>query len=161
MAVLQAHQRRDGSLGFALPDAVAALYRKAGPAVTFEPVVGADRRPGAGAGDRYSAWVGPELPPDVLVTAELDIHPGTQACGVLVRASDDAEDAYSVRLEPLRNRLVLDRWPRGSTGPSSGRRGVTCRTRWSWSVRWRSRPGGTGSRSTSITASASRWSTGR
>ena len=116
MAVLQAHQRPDGTLGFGLPEAVRALYSQTDPSARFAPVGDADPRPGAGAEDRYSAWLGPVLPGEALVTAELTIRPGTQACGILLRASDDAEDGYSLRLEPLRNRLVLDRWPRGRTG---------------------------------------------
>ncbi|HEX2856691.1 MAG TPA: GH32 C-terminal domain-containing protein [Propionibacteriaceae bacterium] len=117
MAVLQAHQRPDGSLGFGLPDAVRALYRPVSGSATFDPLHGAHRRPGAGAADRYAAWIGPDVAAEALLTVDLDIHEGTQACGVLLRSSDDGEDAYALRLEPLRNRLVLDRWPRGSTGP--------------------------------------------
>lgn len=117
MAVVRAHQRGDGSLAFGLPDGVRALYGPGAAGVAFEPVDGADRRPGAGAADRYAAWLGPEVPGEALLTVDLDIHPGTQACGVLLRSSDDGENAYALRLEPPRNRLVFDRWPRGSTGP--------------------------------------------
>ena len=117
MAVLQAHQRPDGSLGFGLPEGVRAAYHPAGDVEEFEPLDRADRRPGARAGDRYAAWIGPDVPPEALITVDLDIHAATQACGVLLRASDDGEDAYALRLEPLRHRLVLDRWPRGRTGP--------------------------------------------
>ncbi len=116
MAVLQARQLHDGSLGFGLPDGLRDLYESVGLPTRFEPVDGADPQPGAGSADRYSAWVGPVAPAECLVTVDLSIQPGTQACGVLLRASDDAEDAYALRLEPLRNRLVLDRWPRGTTG---------------------------------------------
>ena len=41
--------------------------------------------------------------------------PVTGIVGLLV-ASDDGESAYLLRLEPVRGRLVLDRWPRGRTG---------------------------------------------
>lgn len=121
MSVLQAHQNDDGSLGFMLPDSITTLY---GTEVTdgadlrnaLEPLDGADVRPGAASASRYSAWIGPQLPAEVLVTAEFDIHEGTHACGLLLRASDEGEMAYVLRLEPLRNRLVFDRWPRGRTG---------------------------------------------
>lgn len=121
MAVLQAHQNADGSLGFGLPRAVVGLYRTEGRSRAdiggvLTPLNGADARPGAGATTRHSAWLGPQMPADVLVTAVFEIEGGTHACGLLLRASDDGEDAYILRLEPLRNRLVFDRWPRGRAG---------------------------------------------
>lgn len=117
MSVLRARQQADGSLAFALPQSVIDSYThvtdiRAG----LRPLDGADDRVGAGATTRYSAWVGPELPTEAMITAEFDIRTDTQACGVLLRCSDDAEEAYAFRLEPLRNRVVLDRWPRGTTG---------------------------------------------
>jgi beta-fructofuranosidase len=117
MSVLHARQLDDGSLAFGLPEAVIALYDQVTDMLgELTPLDGADERPGAGATDRYAAWLGPQLPREGLITAEFDIAPGTQACGILLRSSDDAEQAYSLRLEPLRHRLVLDRWPRGTTG---------------------------------------------
>lgn len=37
---------------------------------------------------------------------------GTQGCGVFLRASEDLEEAYYIRLEPHRSRMVFDAWPR-------------------------------------------------
>lgn len=117
MSVLKARQRPDGSLAFTLPKSVTDLYTE----VTdirgdLQPLDAADEKPGTGSTTRYSAWVGPELPAEALIRAEFDIRAGTHACGLLLRCSDDAEEAYAFRLEPLRNRVVLDRWPRGTTG---------------------------------------------
>ncbi|MBT8160900.1 MULTISPECIES: glycoside hydrolase family 32 protein [Arthrobacter] len=117
MSVLQARQRPDGSLAFDLPTSVKDLYSQSTDiAGDLSPTDGSHARPGAGAADRYKAWLGPLLPTETLILAEFDIHPGSQACGVLLRASDDGEQGYALRLEPQRNRLVLDRWPRGRTG---------------------------------------------
>ncbi|GAB3794163.1 beta-fructofuranosidase [Humibacter antri] len=122
MSVLRATQRADGTLAFGLPRSVLELYGaglhdgRASILDTLTPLDGADARPGAGADSRHSAWLGPELPREALVTAEFDIHPGTHACGLLLRASADGENAYILRLEPLRGRLVFDRWPRVRTG---------------------------------------------
>ncbi|MCU1527942.1 MAG: glycoside hydrolase [Frondihabitans sp.] len=117
MSVLQAHQQADGALRFDLPDAVKAAY-VAQEDITddFVAVNGAAARTGEGAHDRYAAWIGPVLADDAVIAVELDIDDGTQACGVLLRTSDDGEDGYALRLEPQRHRLVLDRWPRGRTG---------------------------------------------
>ncbi|WP_031262223.1 GH32 C-terminal domain-containing protein, partial [Curtobacterium sp. B18] len=66
--------------------------------------------------DPVASWIGPRLPTEALVTIELDVAPDTRSFGVLLRTSDDAEAGYALRLEPDRSRLVLDRWPRGTTG---------------------------------------------
>jgi beta-fructofuranosidase len=132
MSVLRARQRADGTLAFGLPRAVVEHYGSSlgndglgerggasGGASVLDDVVpldGADADPGHGAETRHAAWLGPELPPEALITAEFDVRPGTHACGLLLRASDDGESAYLLRLEPVRGRLVLDRWPRGRTG---------------------------------------------
>jgi beta-fructofuranosidase len=117
MATLQAHQRPDGSLGFDLPETVKAAYRRPTTVTDeFTPLNAASETVGAGAQHRYAAWVGPRLPTEAIVAIDLDIAEGTQSCGVLLRASEDGEQAYALRLEPQRHRLVLDRWPRGRTG---------------------------------------------
>ena len=117
MATLQAHQRPDGSLRFDLPDAVQAAYRhESDVTAQLEPVNGADGTVGNGATTRYASWVGPELPAEALVVADVVIEPGTASLGLLLRTSDDGEEGYALRLEPDRNRVVFDRWPRGSTG---------------------------------------------
>ena len=68
--------------------------------------------------DRFAAWLGPTLPDPCLVTATLDIASGNAKCGLLLRTDDTAEAGYELRLEPGRNRVVFDRWPRGHTGPA-------------------------------------------
>ncbi|WP_308220617.1 glycoside hydrolase family 32 protein [Humibacter sp. RRB41] len=117
MSVLRARQLQDGSLAFGLPTSVTSLYGRSTDVLgALEPLDGADERVGAGAETRHATWLGPELPADGLVTAEFDIREGTHACGILLRTSDDGETACVLRLEPLRHRIVFDRWPRGTTG---------------------------------------------
>ena len=115
--MLEATQETDGTLGFGLPCEIVASFAQS-ETVQLVPVDGAAAEPGTGATDRFSAWLGPTLPDPCLVTVTLDIASGTQACGLLVRTADTAETGYELRLEPGRNRVVLDRWPRGRTGPS-------------------------------------------
>ena len=66
-------------------------------------------------------------------SSRFDIAPGTTECGVLLRASDDGDEGYVIRLEPRRGRLVFDRWPRRRTGDGAvadlGRRAVRRRAR--------------------------------
>lgn len=117
MSVLRARQLPDGSLGFGLPPVVTSRYSDVRDLrLGLRPLDGADTTVGHGALDRYAAWIGAELPAEAIVEAELEIAPSTQACGILLRSSDDGETGYIVRLEPQRNRLTFDRWPRPTTG---------------------------------------------
>ena len=51
-----------------------------------------------------------EMPAECLIEATVTFAPGLTNCGLLLRASDDLESYYQVRLEPAKNRVVLDRW---------------------------------------------------
>ena len=51
-----------------------------------------------------------EMPDECLIEATVTLAPGLTNCGLLLRASDDLESYYQVRLEPAKNRVVLDRW---------------------------------------------------
>ena len=117
LAVLEATQETDGTLGFGLPPELAATFAQS-ETVQLVPVDGAATDPGSGAPDRYTAWLGPTLPDPCLVTATLDIGSGNHKCGLLLRTDDTAEAGYELRLEPGRSRVVFDRWPRGRTGPA-------------------------------------------
>lgn len=117
LAVLEAHQEDDGTLAFGLPREVVATYGD-GQDVQVAPLDGADAVPGQGAIDRYAAWIGEPVPGRCLITLTVDVDPGTQSFGLLLHAGPDGEDATIVRLEPQANRLVMDQWPRGRTGPA-------------------------------------------
>jgi beta-fructofuranosidase len=71
------------------------------------------------APDGYeSAITADEAPEQLLLRVEVDIAPGTRECGLLLRATADGDHSYILRLEPQRNRIVFDRWPRSRTGPA-------------------------------------------
>ncbi|NNG40395.1 glycoside hydrolase [Flexivirga sp. ID2601S] len=109
MATLQLAQNADGTLRFALPDTLLASFDRPGqagvPLTTLH------------APDGYAAVVGSApLPRQGLLRVTLEIAAGTTECGLLLRATDDGDQAHAIRLEPKRNRLVQDRWPRRRTG---------------------------------------------
>lgn len=109
LAVLEAEQAPDGTLRFHPPQEVSTTFdapiAALSPATTLE-------APGG-----YADLVLPErVPSSFKVDALLDITAGTTECGVLLRASMDGDEAYVLRLEPRRGRLVFDRWPRRHTG---------------------------------------------
>lgn len=110
MSVLEAEQQADGSLAFHPTREMRSTFEDAPPSVFDEGAV-------LEADDTYTHVLsGEDAPESFRFVATLDIGPGTTECGVLLRASTDGDEHYAFRLEPKRNRLVFDRWPRKSTG---------------------------------------------
>lgn len=109
MSVLEATQRDDGTLAFHPADELRKTFSEpAGESISGTRL---------SAPDGYSDLLSPEDAPDAFrVVARLDIAENTSECGVLLRASADGDEGYSLRLEPKRGRLVFDRWPRRATG---------------------------------------------
>ena len=109
LSVLEAEQNPDGTLRFHPPVELAESFDRRVAAVSSGTVLTAP--------DGYADLVLPEaVPPAFRVDAVFDIAAGTTECGLLLRASGDGDEGYVLRLEPRRNRLVFDRWPRRRTG---------------------------------------------
>ena len=111
MAVLEADQDPDGTLAFRLPDEFAASF-------SVPVASGFSALPASLYGaDRFAQLIGDaDLPDSYLLTAEIDIATGVEEVGLLVRATADGDQAGAIRLEPRRDRVVFDRWPRALTG---------------------------------------------
>jgi beta-fructofuranosidase len=121
LAVHEAVQAADGTLGFRIPTALRESFTEV-TVPEFVDVIG-DWVGTAGflslaAPDGYGVTVAPDAPDQFLLDLELDIGADTTECGVLLRTSADGDEGYVVRLEPRAGRLVFDRWPRRSTGPA-------------------------------------------
>ncbi|MGN7970377.1 family 43 glycosylhydrolase [Microbacterium sp. 22296] len=109
LSVLEAEQNPDGSLRLHPPVELAESFDRGIASVASGTVL---RAP-----DGYADLLLPEsIPATFRVDAVFDIAAGTSECGLLLRASADGDEGYALRLEPRRNRLVFDRWPRRSTG---------------------------------------------
>jgi beta-fructofuranosidase len=119
LAVHEAVQQEDGTLAFRMPTAIPATFGAPAP-VEFRPVVGSWSAAGGSwrgaAPDGYAAAVSARVTQQYLLEAQIEISPGTTECGLILRASEDADEGYIVRLEPKRARMVFDRWPRRRTG---------------------------------------------
>ena len=114
MSVLEAEQRADGTLAFHPPTELRETFGENGAPGAVTPVA-----PGTvlSAPDGYTdAISSADAPASFRLVTRFDIAPGTTECGVLLRASADGDEGYVLRLEPKRDRLVFDRWPRSSTG---------------------------------------------
>jgi beta-fructofuranosidase len=112
MSILEARQNADGTLAFSFARELVESFTDQVP-MTF------DRQfPMAiQAADGYMSLVSSEiLPAQFYAKAEVEIDARTTEIGLLLRSSADGDISYIVRLEPKRNRLVFDRWPRTITG---------------------------------------------
>ena len=108
-------QRDDGTLDVRLPATVREQWSAPQP-VAWSGGIGdwtaqADGVALAAPDGWACAEAGP-LPAQFRVEATISFDAATRACGIMLRTSDDLEQGYYVRLEPARQRLVLDRWPR-------------------------------------------------
>jgi len=120
LVVHELAQRADGTLAVRPPASVAQAFGRPAP-VALQPGLGDCRIVGnaaelAAPGSFACASAGP-LPARCRLAATVEFAPGTCGCGLALRLSDDLEQAYYIRLEPGRNRLVLDRWPRPGDVP--------------------------------------------
>jgi beta-fructofuranosidase len=108
-------QAPDGTLAVRAPRPVLASFTSL-VASSPVPLLGAWKMLGniftAPAVGRFSALAYGAMPDECLIEMTLRYQPGTLGCGVLLRAADDLERYYMVRLEPANRRLVIDRWPR-------------------------------------------------
>lgn len=109
MSVLEAEQRDDGTLAFhpaqELRETFTDQVENSFPVAQLT------------APDGYADILTEEDAPDAFrLVARFDIAENTSECGILLRASADGDEGYSLRLEPKRGRLVFDRWPRCATG---------------------------------------------
>jgi beta-fructofuranosidase len=66
---------------------------------------------------RFSALTLGDLPQECLVEVEMTYAEGTANLGLLLRAGETLDGYYQVRLEPNRQRVVFDRWPRPGDQP--------------------------------------------
>lgn len=113
LSVLEARQNADGSLAFAIPEEHLDSFCDTSPVA-----LDADLPATLDAPDGYAAALSADVVPlRSYVRLVLDIQPGTTECGLLLRAAADGDESYVLRLEPKRHRMVLDRWPRSTTGP--------------------------------------------
>lgn len=109
LSVLEAEQRADGTLRLHPPREFADTFG--------EPAAGLPDGTVLRAPDGYADSLAPgEAPRAFRLRARFEIAPHTTECGILLRASEDGDESYVLRLEPRRGRMVFDRWPRLRTG---------------------------------------------
>jgi beta-fructofuranosidase len=113
-------QGPDGSLSVKAPSSVEGAFSRS---VQFQMEKGIGQceiEPSGvriAAPDSFGCTVSGDLPRAAKIEVTVDFEENTRGCGVMLRASEDLEEAYYIRLEPGRARLVLDSWPRPGDKP--------------------------------------------
>lgn len=109
LSLLEAVQREDGTLDVRVPAEVLAADATAHDAGLAPTTVHAPTG--------YASTVGEhELPDRFTARLDLGLDPEGRSCGILLRTDAEGETGYVLRLEPRAGRMVLDRWPRPTTG---------------------------------------------
>jgi beta-fructofuranosidase len=120
LAVHELSELPGGGLAVSLPAGIRDSFDE-GVATSVEPVMGdwlvepASSASVRADGRHALARAGTMTDP-CLISVNLRFEAGTRACGLTLRMGEDPDEAYSIRLEPGRGRLVFDRWPRRRTG---------------------------------------------
>jgi beta-fructofuranosidase len=120
LAVHEVIQRSDGTLRVQIPSSVDEAFTHAQP-VKLQTSLGKyseiDQGLVLSAPGTFAAAAYGNMPERCKIEATLSFIEPTRAGGIMLRASDDLEKAYYIRLEPTRNRLVFDMWPRPGDVP--------------------------------------------
>jgi beta-fructofuranosidase len=115
LVVHEVVQRPDGTLGVRIPESVRNYFVEQMPVhfgQTFKtplPKNGTVRLEGPGSFRCISAGKLPEM---AKIEATVVFTEPTKGFGIMLRTSMDFETGYYIRVEPQRNRLVFDSWPR-------------------------------------------------
>lgn len=111
MSAVEARQNADGTLAFSIPSEIIDSFTETVPFGTGSLPAALD------VADGYASLIShAPVPSQVYVRVVFDIEIGTSECGLLLRTSADGDASYVLRLEPRRDRLVFDRWPRAVVG---------------------------------------------
>jgi len=122
--------RADGSLAMRCPK---EIVDACGPALAIEPQqrLGEWKRTGgrlrASRTDGLAYAILPDAPSHLLLECTLSFEASAGAAGILFRASRDLNTHYSLRVEPSRYRVSLERWPRAWELPFLNERALSVR----------------------------------
>jgi beta-fructofuranosidase len=120
LVVHQLVQEADGTLSVTAPETVDRTFQRK-LSFKFEPGLGPSEISSVGvriaAAGSFGCSAAGAMPPRCKIECTVEFAEGTHGCGIMVRSSQDRDSAYYIRLEPARNRLVLDSWPRPGDVP--------------------------------------------
>jgi beta-fructofuranosidase len=108
-------QQPNGELGVRVPASVSKAFNKPlrQELKTAEGnSLGLQKQVKIKAQGKFNAVMGGVLPDTCKLSTSVIFTENTKDFGCMLRCSDDLENAYYIRLEPWKNRMVFDMWPR-------------------------------------------------
>ena len=110
LVVHEVVQEPDGSLSVRIPESVDVAFTQDA-STKVAPALGpweveADRL-SVSVPDSFACAVAREMPTRCKLSARVTFDDHTRVCGLMIRVSEDLDEAYYLRLEPYRNRLVF------------------------------------------------------
>jgi beta-fructofuranosidase len=121
LVVHEVNQRPDGTLSVRVPDAVDHAFGAQKPASLQQGLGTCTATPNGirldGTSTAFACAVGASMQERCSIGVEIVLSKAARSAGIMLRVSDDLEKAYYIRIEPLRNRLVFDMWPRPGDVP--------------------------------------------
>lgn len=113
-------QQSDGSLTVKLPEEVESLFAEEVP-LSLKGRIGDwqidGRSASSDAGDGFSWCAIGDIPESCMISAKVSWDGGTRSLGVIVWGDDNLDSGYQIKLEPHRNRVLFDRFPRPGDQP--------------------------------------------
>lgn len=119
LVIHQIHQTKDGTLDVKIVDSIREVFtekRKAKYTQKFGKYSIDKEGIELGNFESFSCALVPENSKQFMLTGKVKISEGTRSCGLVLKAKDNMNEGYYLRLEPHRSRLVFDRWPRKEPG---------------------------------------------
>lgn len=115
LVVHQLVQEADGTLNVCVPESVRSAFSQPVDFTLFNfagTQVDTTRKIEINAPESFLSLQSDTSTQRVLLEATVTFQSPTRGCGLLLRTAEDWQTGYQIRLEPGRQRLVLDSWPR-------------------------------------------------
>lgn len=110
LVVHEIRQRADGTLAVQVPETVDQAFSQSLP-LSFAARLGAweirDDHLSVAAPASFACALAQELPGQCKLSLSITFQETTRACGIMLRSNEDLDQAYYIRLEPNRDRIVF------------------------------------------------------
>jgi beta-fructofuranosidase len=120
LVVHELTQQTDGTLTVSIPKSIDRAFSSRLP-LLLGPTIGTcevnQNNVRVVAPESFAAATAADMPDPGKIEATIEFTEATRGCGFVLHWGEDLDSGYYVRLEPRRNRVVFDRWPRPGDVP--------------------------------------------
>ena len=120
LVVHELTQQTDGTLTVSIPKSIDRAFSSRLP-LLLGPTIGTcevnQNNVRVVAPESFAAATAADMPNPGKIEATIEFTEATRGCGFVLHWGEDLDSGYYVRLEPRRNRVVFDRWPRPGDVP--------------------------------------------